>query len=81
MQPYYREGDTLMLMPSEQIHNDCLAVIHFMNDGVIFRKVETIKGKIRLATFNKNYEAENYQAEDISWAYPVHERGTRLFSL
>ncbi len=79
MEPYYREGDTLILMPSEEIHNGCLAVIRFVNDGVIFRRVETMKDKIRLVPFNKSYEAEDYQAEDISWAYPVYERRTRLW--
>lgn len=79
MEPYYREGDTLILMPSEEIHNGCLAVIRFVDDGVIFRRVEMMKGKIRLVPYNKSYEAEDYQCEDISWAYPVYERRTRLW--
>lgn len=79
MEPFYREGDTLVLMPSQEIHNGCLAVIRFANDGVIFRRVETRKGRIRLVPLNARYEAEEHECSEISWAYPVYERRTLVW--
>lgn len=79
MEPRFGEGDVLELMPSEEIHNGCLAVIRLVNDGVIFRRVQISKGRLRLIPLNERYEVEDFSPDEISWAYPVWRRSTQLW--
>ena len=75
----FHEGDLLVLMPSERIHNGCLAVVRMACDGVLFRRIETRGDMMRLVPFNPRYEAENIPADKISWAYPVWGRWSQLW--
>ena len=77
-QSFY-EGDLLVLMPSERIHNGCLAVVRMECDGVLFRRVETRGDMVRLVPFNPRYEAESLPLDKISWAYPVWGRWSQLW--
>jgi SOS-response transcriptional repressor LexA len=73
MEPYFYEGDLLILTPSREIYNGCLAVVRLANDGVTFRRIETRNAgeTIRLVPLNPRYEHQDLKREEISWAYPL----------
>jgi SOS-response transcriptional repressor LexA len=73
MEPLYYEGDLLILMPTKEIYNGCLAVVRLANDGVTFRRIELRGGgeTIRLVPLNPRYEHQDLKREEISWAYPL----------
>lgn len=79
MEPLFRDGDLLVLMPSQRIHNGCLAVIRLASDGVLLRRVEVREERLRLVPLNPRYEAEEMSGDQISWAYPVWGRWSQVW--
>lgn len=71
MEPVFRDGDLLVLMPSERIHNGCIAVVRLTSDGVLLRRIEVRGKRMRLVPLNPRYEVEEMDCEQVSWAYPV----------
>lgn len=79
MEPYFREGDELILMPGEEAHSGCYAVCRFNDDGVVFRRIELMGDIIRLVPLNPRYEPCNYNRSEFSWIYPTWERRSQLW--
>lgn len=79
MEPLFREGDLLVLMPGERIHNGCLAVVRLASDGVLLRRIEVRGERLRLVPLNPRYEAEELTNDQISWAYPVWGRWSQVW--
>lgn len=77
MEKVYYDGDILTLMPNQEAHSGCLAVCRFVDDGVLFRRIELMGEQIRLMPFNERYEASTHNRKDFAWIYPVWE--TRRF--
>ena len=77
MEPIFRDGDQLVVMPSEVAHSGCYAVCRFLNDSFVFRRVEIIGDSIRLAPLNDKYEATTHNRAEFSWIYPIWERRSR----
>ncbi len=71
MKPEYSEGDLLIVQPSEEIYNGCLAVIKLAADGYIFRRIELRPEYLRLIPLNPLWGSEALPREQIAWAYPV----------
>lgn len=80
MEPMFRDGDLLVLMPSERIHNGCIAVVRLVTDGILLRRLEIRGKKIRLVPLNReSYEVEEIDCEQVSWAYPVWGRWSQVW--
>lgn len=79
MEPMFRDGDMLVLMPSQRIHNGCLAVVRLASDGVLLRRIEVRGERLRLVPLNPRYEAEELSNDQVSWAYPVWGRWSQVW--
>ena len=79
MEPSFREGDMLVLMPSEEIYSGCFAVCRFVDDGVVFRRLEFIGDRIQLVPLNARYEPSHHQRSEFNWIYPVWGRWSQLW--
>lgn len=79
MEPKFSEGDLLILQPSKQPYNGCLAVCRFQNDGIVFRRLDLSPGKVRLMALNPSYPPSEHSPEDFSWIYPVWGRWTQIW--
>lgn len=78
MEPAFREGDQLVLMPSEEAHSGCYAVCRFADDGVVFRRVEFMGDRIQLVPLNdRYYKPTHHTRAEFSWIYPIWERRSR----
>lgn len=71
MGPLYVEGDMLILQPGREIYSGCLAVVRLANDGILFRRVERRADRLVLVPLNPQYKTEEFNSEEISWAYPL----------
>ena len=72
MEPRFTEGDVLIVQPSVEIYNGCLAVLKIKSDGFIFRRVERRPNFIRLIPLNPQWSIEELANEQITWAFPVY---------
>ena len=79
MEPTFREGDLLIVMPSKEPYSGCFVVCRFKDDGVVFRRLETAGSVIRLVPLNDRYPVSEHSAEDFSWIYPVWGRWSQLW--
>lgn len=79
MEPLFRDGDLLVLMPNERIHNGCLAVVRLTSDGVLLRRIEVRGDRLRLVPLNPRYEVDELGLDEISWAYPVWGRWSQVW--
>ena len=77
--PSFREGDFLIVQPSETAHSGCLVVARFANDGIIFRRFEMTGKTITLVPFNTRYQASQHEPNEFAWIYPVWGRITFLW--
>ena len=71
MEPKFSEGDVLIVQPSSEIYNGCLAVLKIKTDGFIFRRVERRPDFIRLIPLNPQWCVEELSNDQITWAFPV----------
>ncbi len=79
MEPKFSDGDILIVQPSVEFHSGCYVVARFLNDGVLFRRLEIRGSKIILVALNSQYQASEHRADEFSWIYPVYMRITRLW--
>lgn len=75
----FRQGDVLVVQPSEVPYSGCLVVARFVDDGIIFRQYEQRGPQIILAPLNERYQISTHTAEEFSWIYPVWGRWTQLW--
>ena len=71
MKPEFYEGDKLIIQPSEEVYSGCYAVARFVDDGVVFRRLEMSQGMIRLIPLNERYPVTEHHPAEFSWIYPV----------
>ncbi len=79
MEPKFTDGDLLVLMPQEQAHSGVFAVVKFLDDGVLFRRVEFVGSVVRLMPLNERYEATDHARDEFAWIYPVWARTTQMW--
>lgn len=79
MEPKFSEGDLLILQPSKEAYNGCLAVCKFRNNGVVFRRVEFTPDAVRLVALNPAYPTDAYDRDAFTWIYPVWGRWTQVW--
>jgi SOS-response transcriptional repressor LexA len=79
MEPRFSEGDMLIVQPSEEAYSGCLIVARFVDDGVVFRRLEMSGGVLRLIPLNDRYPVTEHQPPEFSWIYPVWGRWTQLW--
>ncbi|HTJ78501.1 MAG TPA: XRE family transcriptional regulator [Rariglobus sp.] len=79
MEPNYRGGDVVIVMPSLKPRAHCLVVAKLKSDGVVFKVLsitapyaKTKERVFRLASYNPLYSAVDYVEDDFHWIYPVH---------
>lgn len=75
----FRDGDLLVAMPSARPYSGCFVVAKFTNDGVTFRRLETVGRKIILAPLNKRYDVTEHDEHEFHWIYPVWGRWSQLY--
>ena len=68
----YLSGDVLILTPSNEIYNGCLAVIKMKSDGFIFRQIERRGEILKLIPLNPRWEMEELLLSDVEWAFPLY---------
>ena len=71
MSPQYLENDLLIVQPSEEGYNGCLAVIKMHSGGFIFRRIEIRPDYLRLIPLNTQWGSEDLPRDQIEWVYPV----------
>ncbi|GAA5482079.1 hypothetical protein Hsar01_01294 [Haloferula sargassicola] len=71
MAPEFRDGQLLVLMPSEEAYSGCFVVCRFKDDGVLFRRIEFAGEEIVLHPLNPRYDSRSYPREAFAWIYPV----------
>lgn len=79
MRPQFDDGDLLVLMPSQEVYSGCFAVARFVDDGVVFRRIEFTGNQIQLVPLNERYQVTTHSREDFSWVYPVWGSWTQLW--
>jgi len=79
MRPQFDDGDLLVLMPSQEVYSGCFAVARFVDDGVVFRRIEFTGNQIQLVPLNERYQVTTHSREDFSWIYPVWGSWTQLW--
>ncbi|MEO5914842.1 MAG: S24 family peptidase [Luteolibacter sp.] len=79
MEDSFREKDQLVLMPGEEAYSGCLAVCRFVDDGVVFRRLEFMGNQVRLMPLNPRYESTTHQRSDFSWIYPIWESRRQIW--
>lgn len=71
MEPKYCAGDVLILQPSVEPYNGCLAVIKMKSDGFLFRRVERRADFVRMIPLNPQWGTEEIPNDQITWIFPV----------
>lgn len=79
MEPKFSDGDLLVVMPSEQVYSGCFVVARFVNDGIIFRRMEMSGDVIVLQPLNERWPVSTHAQEEFSWIYPVWGRWTQIW--
>lgn len=79
MEPRFSEGDVLIIQPSEEAYSGCFIVARFVDDGVVFRRLEMSGGVFRLIPLNERYPVTEHQPSEFSWIYPVWGRWTQIW--
>lgn len=79
MEPRFQEGDVLIVQPSEVPYSGCFVVAKFMNDGIVFRRLEMQGDRITLVPLNDRYPASTHGVEEFTWIYPVWGRWTQIW--
>jgi SOS-response transcriptional repressor LexA len=71
MEPKFCAGDVLILKPSGEVYNGCLAVLKLKDDGFIFRRVERRAEFVRLIPLNPQWPTEELPNDHVNWIFPV----------
>jgi SOS-response transcriptional repressor LexA len=79
MEPNFKDGDHLVLMPGEEAYSGCLAVCRFVDDGVLFRRLEFMGAQVRLMPLNERYPTTIHERAEFSWIYPVWESRRQIW--
>lgn len=79
MEPKFSEGDVLIVQPSEQPYSGCFVVARFINDGIIFRRMEMSGDQIVLQPLNERWPMSTHSPDEFAWIYPVWGRFTRIW--
>lgn len=79
MEPRFSDGDLIIVQPSETAYSGCFVVAKFVNDGVIFRRIEMSGPAISLVPLNERYSVSTHAAEEFAWIYPVWGRWTQIW--
>jgi SOS-response transcriptional repressor LexA len=79
MEPKFSDGDILIVQPTTEAHSGCFVVARFVDDSVIFRRLEMRRDRIILVPLNPQYLASEHTADEFSWIYPVWARITKMW--
>lgn len=79
MEPKFSDGDILIVQPSEQPYSGCYVVAKFINDGIIFRRMEMSGDEIVLQPLNDRWPVSKHAKDEFAWIYPVWGRITRIW--
>ena len=71
MEPEFQENDLVIVQPSVEIYSGCFIVARFVDDGIVFRRLEMAEGVIRLIPLNARYPVTEHPPTSSSWIYPV----------
>lgn len=72
MEPYFRAGDRVILLPSQDPQNGDIVVAKFKDDGIALKLYHDKQdGRIvNLASYNTLYPPQDYDRDAFEWIYP-----------
>ena len=89
MQPLFRDGDVIVVMPNTFAHSSSYALCKFKEGGIVFRWLSprvlgegsepTGEEILMLVPLHANGETRTYKESDFEWIYPIWERKTLLW--
>lgn len=79
MEPKFSDGDVLVVQPNAQPYSGCFVVARFVDDGVIFRRMEMAGLQIVLKPLNDRWPVTSHELKEFSWIYPVWGRWTQIW--
>lgn len=72
MEPNFREGETAILLPSQQPQNGDLVVANLKERGPVFKLFHMLGGdRFKLTSYNPVYPAFEITEADVHWIYAV----------
>ena len=76
MEPYFFEGDHLIVSPADEIHDADLVVVRLAGGGTVFKQYHEVdQGRgVRLTSFNAAYPARTYPRGEIECLVRVVSR-------
>lgn len=74
MEPLYKAGDRVVVMPNVEPRNGCLVIAKLKDDGVVFKLYHQAgSGRpIRLTSYSPHHPPLDLTEDDLHWIYPVH---------
>lgn len=82
MEPFFKEGDTITVMPSFKPYPDSLVVAKLKNGDVTFKVMRFLDAsgeKLSLTGYNTT-QAREVTVDDLEWIYPVYGMWRRTWS-
>lgn len=79
MEPQFEDGDVIIVMPTTNFYSGGFAVCKFVNDGIVFRQIETAGERVRLIPLNPRFDVTEHDRSMFQWIYPVYGRWTQLW--
>lgn len=72
MEPYFRAGDRVILLPSQEPQNGDIVVAKFKNDGIALKLYhDKNEGRVvNLASYNTLYPPQDYERTASEWIIP-----------
>lgn len=74
MNPFYAQGDIIIVDPSERARPEHLVVAQIKHEGACFKLLNYPPNKdvVRLSSYNSSYPSFDRHHLDFDWIYPVH---------
>jgi phage repressor protein C with HTH and peptisase S24 domain len=75
MEPLYKEGDVVVLMPSFRPYSESLVVAKLKSGDVMFKLMSFLDGsgeRMRLTSYNQNVPPRDVTVEDLDRIWPVY---------
>jgi phage repressor protein C with HTH and peptisase S24 domain len=75
MEPFYKEGDVVVVMPSFKPYPDSLVVAKLKNGDVSFKIMSLLDASgehLRLSSHNPSYGPRDVSVDDLEWIFPVY---------
>lgn len=83
MEPVYRPGDWVIVMPSFKPYSDSLVVAKLRDGDVAFKLLQFRDAEginLQLRSYNPAYGPRDITEDDLEWCYPVYSHQRRVWN-